>query len=237
MQNDPTHDIRTEDDPTRDETGDPSGGRILIVEDHAMMAQTLAMSLSARGYECEIAGLRDAAQVRDQAARFRADLILLDLHLGSIDSLDLIPAFRAMGSQVLVVSGSNDEPRLVAALALGTLGWVRKAEPFEQLLDAVVRALQGRTIFPSARHEELAAEGREQLAAERETRSRVSRLTPREREVLIALSQGRSVQEIADRQYVSVATVRSHVQGILSKLGVSNQLAAVALARRYVNPG
>jgi DNA-binding NarL/FixJ family response regulator len=237
MQNDPAQDNRTRDVTTRDEIDDPSGGRILIIEDHAMMAQTLAMSLSARGYECEIAGLRDAAQVRAQAARFRADLVLLDLHLGSIESLDLIPALRATGSQVLVVSGSNDEPRLVAALALGTLGWVRKAEPFEQLLDAVVRALQGRTIFPSGRHEELAAEGRELLAAERETRRRVSRLTPREREVLIALSEGRSVQEIADRQFVAVATVRSHVQGILSKLGVSNQLAAVAVARRYVIPG
>lgn len=202
-----------------------------------MMAQTLAMSLSARGYQCEIAGLRDAAQVLEQAAGFRADLVLLDLQLGGIDSLDLIPALRSTGARVLMVSGSNEEPRLAAALALGTKGWVRKAQPFEQLLDAVEKALHDRTIFPSARHDELAAQGRERLAAEREARTRVSRLTPSERQVLIALSEGRTVQEIAGEQYVSVATVRTHVQAILRKLGVSNQLAAVALARRYVIPG
>lgn len=215
---------------------DKSKSRILIVEDHTMMATTLAISLSARGFQCEIAGLSSAEQIIEEAAKFRADLVLLDLHLGSIDSLELVPALRATGSQVLVVSGSNEEPRLAAALALGTLGWVRKSEPFEQLLDAVVEALHGRTIFSATRHDELAAKGRERLAVERETRSRVSRLTPREREVLVALSQGRTVQEIAEQQYVSVATVRSHVQAILTKLGVSTQLAAVALARQYVIP-
>jgi DNA-binding NarL/FixJ family response regulator len=225
------------DDTIQDDADHASRRRILIVEDHVMMAQTLAITLSAHGFECEVAGLRDADQVREQAERFRPDLVLLDLHLGSIDSLDLIPALRATGSQVLMVSGSNQDARLVAALALGTLGWVRKAEPFEQLLAAVIEALHGRTILPSGRHDELAAQGRERLAAERETRGRVARLTPREREVLIALSEGRSVQEIAVQQYVSVATVRSHVQGILTKLGVSNQLAAVALARQYVIPG
>lgn len=213
-----------------------SDGRILIVDDHAMMAQTLAMSLAARGFQCEIAGLSSAERIREEAAQFGADLVLLDLHLGSIDSLDLIPALRGTGAQVLVVSGSSDEPKLAAALALGTLGWVRKSEPFEQLLEAVVEALHGRTIFSSARHHELAAQGRERLIAERDTRARVSRLTPRERQVLVALSDGRSVQEIAEQQYVSVATVRSHVQAILTKLGVSNQLAAVALARQYVIP-
>lgn len=201
-----------------------------------MMAQTLAISLSGRGFVCEIAELRDEDQIRDQAERFRPNLVLLDLHLGSIDSLDLIPALRATGSQVLMVSGSNQEPQLVAALALGTLGWVRKTQPFEQLLAAVIEALHGRTIFPSARHDELAAQGRERLAMERETRARVARLTPREREVLVALSEGRTVQQIAEEQFVSVATVRSHVQAILTKLGVSNQLAAVALARPYVIP-
>jgi DNA-binding NarL/FixJ family response regulator len=226
-----------DDDQTQDGSDDRSSGRILIVEDHTMMAHALAMSLSARGYQCEIAGLRDAGQILEQAARFRVDLVLLDLQLGGIDSLDLIPALRATGARVLMVSGSNEEPRLAAALALGTLGWVRKAQPFEQLLEAVDEALHDRTIFPSARHDELAAQGRERLAAERETRSRVSRLTPSERQVLIALSEGRTVQEIAGQQYVSVATVRTHVQAILRKLGVSNQLAAVALARRYVIPG
>lgn len=225
-----------QDGTTQNRLEDKWGGRILIVEDHAMMAHTLAITLSAHGFECEIAGLRDADQVREQAERFHPNLVLLDLHLGSIDSLELIPALRATGSHVLVVSGSNQEPRLVAALALGTLGWVHKAEPFEQLLAAVIEAIHGRTIFPSDLHDELAAEGREQLAAERETRSKVARLTPRERQVLVALSEGRTVPEIAQQQYVSVATVRSQVQAILTKLGVSNQLAAVALARQYVLP-
>jgi two-component system nitrate/nitrite response regulator NarL len=213
-----------------------SAGSILIVEDHAMMAQALAMSLSAHGLVCEIAHLESADGVREHASRLRDGLVLLDLNLGDIDSLELIPSFRAVGARVLVVSGSNEEPRLAAALALGALGWVRKAEPFDRLVTAVIDAFQGRSVLPSDRQEELTALGRERLGAEREARRRLGRLTAREREVLSALSVGRTVQEIAEQDYVSVATVRSHVQSILSKLGVSTQLAAVAMAREFLPP-
>ena len=82
-----------------------------------------------------------------------------------------------------------------------------------------------------AKHEELIRLGRERLEAERDLTERMSLLTRREREVLAALSGGKSAREIAKESFVSLGTVRNHIHAILAKFGVSTQVAAIARAR------
>lgn len=220
-----------------------SAGRVMIVEDHAMLAETLALGLSGSGFYTHIVDL-DAAGGRDGAAPLifeavacRPDLVLLDLDLGAINGLDLVAQLRALGPAVLVITGCTDEERLAAALALGACGWVSKSEPFERLLEVSELAMLGGPLIPVSRRQELLEIGRAWLAETRDLESRLGRLTVREREVLAALGEGRSAQEIADGLVVSIGTVRTHIRAILSKLGVSTQLAAVAKAGHRIALG
>ncbi len=194
-----------------------------------MLAQTLALALAPR-FECSVASLRGPAGVVDQAVWLHPDLVLLDLGLGPADGLDLIPGLLSSGAQVLLITGTTDEARLGAALALGASGWVIKSQPFERLVRAVETVMERRPLLGDAERTRLARLGSDRLDREREVRRRMGELTPREREVLSALSAGEAAGEIAHTLSISIGTVRSHIQSIREKLGVPNQLAAVAAA-------
>lgn len=211
-------------------------GTIFIVEDHEMLAQTLALALSAKGFDCTIADLSGSPALHEQAQRTRPEVALLDLDLGDTDGLDVVKALRSTGARVLVLTGSRDEARIAAALALGATGSVSKAQPFEQLLDAVETAIHDRPLLRIDELERITAAGRARLECDRDLKGRMSRLTAREREVLFFMSEGYSVKQIADELVVSLATVRTHIRAILTKLGVKTQLAAVALTRSPVAP-
>ncbi len=194
-----------------------------------MLAQTLALALAPR-FECSVASLRGPVGVVDQAVWLHPDLVLLDLGLGPADGLDLIPGLLSSGAQVLLITGTTDEARLGAALALGASGWVIKSQPFERLVRAVETVMERRPLLGEAERTRLARLGSDRLDREREVRRRMGELTPREREVLSALSAGEAAGDIAHALSISIGTVRSHIQSIREKLGVPNQLAAVAAA-------
>jgi len=205
--------------------------QVLIVEDHRLLADALALALSGRGLHCTVARLTGAASVIDQAVALRPELVLLDLDLGVADGLDLIGSLRATGARVLVVSSCSNEAQLAAAVALGAVGWVTKSGPFEELVHAAELAARDRPLVAQVRYEELATAGRRHLEARIDLQARAALLSPRELEVLGAMEDGLTAQDIADRLFVSIDTVRSHIRAILTKLGVSSQLAAVAMAR------
>ena len=196
-----------------------------------MLAEALALSLSARGYVCSVAALDGPISVVAEAAQQRSALVLLDLDLGGYDGLDLVAGLRATGARILVVTGYTDEPRLAECIALGASGWVSKTEPFERLIEAAELAMRNRPLFGAARQEQLRELGHISLMNERDLKRRMAQLTQREREVLEALANGESAEKIAADLVVSIGTVRSHIRGILTKLGVSSQLAAVAKVR------
>lgn len=208
-------------------------GRVLIVEDHELLADSLRLALAGEGWWADVAELTSPGDVVADVVRDPPDLVLLDLDLGPAvgDGTALIPALRAAGASVLVVTGSTERTRIAAALEAGAVGYVSKTESFDELLDLTVRAAQGRSVLdPNERHELLAA----LRLARRERQERLTpfeRLTARERQVLAALGNGKCVETIAAEWTVSEATVRSQVRAVLTKLDVGSQLAAVAKAR------
>jgi DNA-binding NarL/FixJ family response regulator len=204
--------------------------RVLIVEDHEMLAEALSLALSARDFECTVADLDGPESVLEQALCLRPGLVLLDLALGRYDGRSLLPGLRALGAKVLVVTGCSDEVLLAEAVALGASGWVSKAEPFERLIEAAQLVHGGAALFGAARQAELVGRGWAGLASERDLQGRMSALTSRESQVLEELMAGHSAEEIAEQFVVSIGTVRTHIRGILTKLGVTSQLAAVAKA-------
>ncbi|MGH9304048.1 MAG: response regulator, partial [Acidimicrobiales bacterium] len=172
--------------------------RVLIVEDHAMMADTLALVLSGNGLDVTVAKIAAYESISDQAFALKPELVLLDLELGLYDGLDLIRDLVWLGSAVVVVTGCSDEGRLAAALTLGAKACVSKSEPFERLLEVSEATLSKCGSLPPPDSEQIVGIGRAWLRRNRGLRACMDRLTAREIEVLYALQDGNSAQQIAD---------------------------------------
>ncbi|GIU86614.1 MAG: hypothetical protein KatS3mg009_1129 [Acidimicrobiia bacterium] len=207
--------------------------RVAIVEDHELLAESLVFAFSRRGIEASVVDVEPVEDLADRIAAGAPDLALVDLQLGNTaTSLPVIPALRARGVEVVVMTGSTSETAWAECVEAGASSVVSKTAPLDELLDSVECVLHGERAMPAPRREELLDLLRSHRARERERLEPFSRLSRREEEVLAHLLEGHSAEFIASSTYVSVATVRSHIRGILSKLGVNSQLAAVAVARR-----
>jgi DNA-binding NarL/FixJ family response regulator len=206
---------------------------VLLVEDHQLLAGTLAMALRAEGLDVTTAAGPSPEAVVDVAGAMAPVLVLLDLDLGPPlgNGLDMIRPLIDAGATVVVVTGVTDRARLGRCLEAGASGVISKATEFERLVDAVRGAAEGRPILREAERHDLLAEARTRRRVDDERLGPFRTLSPREQAVLAGLVAGASAETIAHRSYVSLATVRSQIRAILLKLGVNSQLAAVALAR------
>jgi two-component system nitrate/nitrite response regulator NarL len=207
--------------------------RVLIVEDHTLLAQSLSLALRAEGFAVEIAALTDRAQLLAEVSADAPALVLLDLELGELgDGTELVAPLVAAGSRVLVVTGAVDRCRVAATVEAGAVGFVNKSAPFDVLLGLVMRAAAGDAVLDPAERADLLTELRRRRAEQARLTAPLQRLSERERHVLVGLGEGKSVDTIARESFVSEATVRTQVRAVLTKLDVSSQLAAVAKARR-----
>jgi len=204
---------------------------VLVVEDHALLAQSLVIALNAEGCRARVASLIDRATLLEQVAADRPAVVLLDLELGALgDGVDLVQPLTQLGARVLVVSGTADRLRLAETVEKGAVGFLSKTVPFEQLLRAVLDVVTQRPVLSTAQRYELMAELRSARATRSKDLAPFKTLTPKERAVLAALAQGQRAETIAAAAVVSAATVRSQIRSVLAKLGVNSQLEAVALA-------
>jgi two-component system nitrate/nitrite response regulator NarL len=207
--------------------------RVLMVEDHVLLAQSLRLALGAEGFAAEIAPLDDPVRLLAEVSADPPALVLLDLDLGALgDGTDLVAPLVAAGSRVLVVTGVVDRCRLAEAVEAGAIGFVNKSAPFDSLLELVKRAAAGDAVLDPAERADLLVELRRRRAEQMLLTAPLHRLSERERHVLVGLGEGKSVDTIARERFVSEATVRTQVRAVLTKLDVSSQLAAVAKARR-----
>lgn len=207
--------------------------RVLVVEDHELLAGTLALALRQEGLDVHTATGPTPDAVVDLARQLAPALVLLDLDLGPPlgDGLGLVPDLVATGARVVMVTGVTDRARLGACIEAGASGVVSKAAGFERLIAAVQHAAEGRPVMADDERHALLAETRAHRRAEDARLAPFRALTPREQAVLARLVAGESAETIAARSYVSLATVRSQIRSVLLKLGVNSQLAAVAVAR------
>lgn len=212
-----------------------SSVRILIVEDHALFAESLDLALSLEGYDVRRLALPEIggsmASLRAVALRLRPRIALLDLDLGRFgDGAALIRPLSEAGTNVVVVTASNDKGRWGSCVRLGARKVISKGSPLHETLATVRRLHQGLPVMTTDELESLLKAWRDTRQELDEQRNRLERLTPREKQVLAHLTRGVTVREIAKRSVVSEATVRTQVKSILSKLEVSSQLAAVGMA-------
>jgi len=204
--------------------------RVLIVEDHRIVAQGLELGLRAEGFEVASADGAPAA-LPALLAGFAPDVVLLDLYLADgLSGISLMPMLRAPGRTVIVLTAETEATVLARALEAGADSVFGKTMPFPQLVREILAIPRGQTAETRNRNGQVMQEAR--VAARERARSLApfAALTPREEEVLSMLVDGIQAADIAEASYVSLSTVRSQIRSILAKLGVGSQLAAVSLA-------
>lgn len=215
-------------------SGRPAGMTLAaIVDDHHLFSQSLAVALRAQGVQALEPDLASLDEVCAQLLERRPSVVLLDRDLGPLGSGEpLIQPLADAGCRVVVVSAYLDDLVQGRCLSLGAAVCMHKSEPLPTVLATVLSVADGRPVCSEASRQRLIAEWRRWLVSERERVASFGLLTGREASVLGLLMDGLAVRAIAERSSVSEATVHTQVRGILVKLGVRNQLEAVALATR-----
>lgn len=193
------------------------------------MAGTLTLALRSRGIETESINGPTPGAVVEAVRRLAPVTVLLDLDLGPLGSgRDLVAPLTDAGAEVVMLTGVTDKAKLAACVEAGARGVLTKTVPFEQLLDTIARLAAGEALLSPPQRDEL----RRALREHRAEWAPFAALSPREQAVLARLVAGEPADVIAERSFVSLATVRSQIRAILVKLGVNSQLEAVAMARR-----
>jgi DNA-binding NarL/FixJ family response regulator len=206
--------------------------RAVVVDDHRLLAQSIAVALTLEGVDCTVAEVSSAEQILADLSSEPPDVVLLDLDLGAEvgDGGALVRPLVLSGCRVLVLSATSDPSRMAAALEAGAAGVLAKTEPIEVLLAASTAAARGEEVMSASDRRLVLRDAEERRARRNAKLAPFERLTDREGQVLRALASGTGVSAIAAGWHVSEATVRSQVRGVLTKLGVGSQLEAVALA-------
>jgi DNA-binding NarL/FixJ family response regulator len=214
--------------------------RIVLVDDHQVFAETLCRALQSEP-ELEVAAIAaDLAGALDAVRRERPDVVVTDHRLGSAapggaaDGVAVTEAVlaEAPGTAVVMLTASEDDRVLVAAIEAGCTGFVTKTQPLGDVIAAIRSAAAGEALVNPT----MLARVLPRLAHRRTAPS--DTLTRRELEGLEVMSSGASNQAIAERLFISRDTVRNHVASILQKLGAHSKLEAVAVAlqRGIVEP-
>jgi DNA-binding NarL/FixJ family response regulator len=213
---------------------DPCEARVVIVDDHGLLAQSLTFALRAEGLQVKRCSEISHEGILGMVDRSRPELVLLDLDVGGAlgSSLSLIPELTAQGANIVMLTGVTDRVRLAQCVHTGAVGIIAKSEPFETLIAGVKQALNTHSLFSPGEREEHLAELRRHDAAERKRLELFEQLTRREAQVLSALMDGMTADQIAADWVVAMSTVRSQIRNLLVKLGVNSQLSAVVLAQK-----
>ena len=198
---------------------------VVIVEDHLSMRKGIELLLEAEGIH--VAGV--ASQV-DEARRLlaglRHDVALIDVHLGAESAVGLVEErlIADPGAAIVLYTGyTSPEAGLDEAVRVGARGFVLKSSPAPRLVSALrAVAAGGAYVDP-----DLAP-----LLSKDAELSRLSSLSPREREILGLLAEGLTGHAIAERLFLSPETVRTHVRNATIKLGARTRVQAVALVVR-----
>jgi DNA-binding NarL/FixJ family response regulator len=206
---------------------------VLVIEDHTLFAESVSVALRLAGFDVQRLPFTRGAGIVTAAVRARPRIAIVDLDLGAHgDGTDLIAPLRAAGAAVIVVTASDDRVRWGGCLHRGAAAVLSKSWPLKTLVVCVQRVATGMPVTTRHDHDELVDLWRREGRERDQLRERFARLSLRERQVLGDLVAGHTVRDIARLDVVSEATVRCQVKAILSKLEVSSQLTAVALARQ-----
>lgn len=214
--------------------------RILVVDDHTLFRRGLTALLTAYPRFEVVGDAADAGEAQRRALELQPDVILLDNHLPGVTGVSALPALKdaAPRACVLMLTVSEDDADLGAALQAGAAGYLLKNMEGDELAAAIVRAMQGECVIAPAMTAKLVAAYRYAAAGARPDAtplpvSPLDVLSPRELEILRGIARGESNKVIARSCGIAETTVKVHVQSVLRKLDVSSRVQAAVYATTH----
>lgn len=205
--------------------------RVVVADDHPVVRGGLVAMLAAQPDLSIVGAAADGVEAVEQAVKLRPSVVIMDLRMPRLDGVGAIVQIRqrCAGVNVLVLTTYDTDADIVRAVEAGATGYLLKDTPVAQLADAVRAAARGETVLAPP------------VAARLVTRLRMpaaESLTPREVQVLAAVSRGLTNAEIGRTLYITEATVKTHLLRIFVKLNVDDRTRAVTVAmERGILPG
>jgi DNA-binding NarL/FixJ family response regulator len=196
---------------------------ILIVDDHPVVRDGLrGMFAGEAGFEV-IGEAANGLEAVSRAATYLPDVVLMDLRMPEMDGVSAIRAIRerGLGARVLVLTTFDTDSDVLPAIEAGATGYLMKDAPRQELLDAVTAAARGESVLSPGIVSRLLDQVRQ---PGKET------VSQRELEVLQLIAVGATNRDVAERLFISEATVKTHLLHIYAKLGVNDRAAAVGAA-------
>lgn len=215
--------------------------RVLLVDDEDIVRMGLRLVLGADPAIEVVGEAADGQQALTAVGTSRPDLVLMDIRMPRQDGLTALREIRRQhpGLPVVMLTTFDTDEMVLTALRDGASGFLLKSTHPAQLIEAVHAAAAGRPMLsPSVTAQLIAAVGRQTAPdAAAAAHQQLARLTEREADVAQAVAQGLSNHQIADRLYLSVGTVKTHVTHILEKLGLDNRVQIALLVRDATGTG
>lgn len=223
-----------------DQAGSSNGGRsrpitVLIVDDERTFGEALELAL---GREKDLR-IVDVATDGDQAIRavdeHRPDVVLMDVGMPGMNGIEVTRRIKETdpGARIVILSGHDDEHLLARAVQAGATGLLRKTEAVVNVATTVRRAHRGEALHAPDEVEVALRRLRHRRDRDDDAARRLERLTPRELEILSLMAEGRPPAEITATLRMSPNTLRTHMQNVLTKLGVHSKMEALVLAIRH----
>lgn len=208
-----------------------AGGRttVLIADDHPLFREAIVRVIQGNPDLDLVAEASDGRSALQKIRELTPDVAVIDVRMPGLDGSDVLVALREEGlrTNVVFLSAFLDSKTVYDAVAAGAKAYLSKEAESEEIVAAIAAAARGDTILGPEVQTGLA----EQIRFREENDAR-PRLSDREHEVLRLVAQGMSAPEIGERIHLSTATVKTHLQHLYEKLGVSERAAAVAEGMR-----
>jgi two-component system, NarL family, nitrate/nitrite response regulator NarL len=202
--------------------------RVVVADDHPLYREGIVRALSSSGRVEIVAEADDGRTALEAIEEHEPDVALLDYKLPGLDGVAVAHAVTRdhLATRVLLISAFTESGVVYKALQTGAAGFIPKEARREQIVDAVLACARGEDVLPTELASGLVSEIR--LRATNDAPA----LTEREGQVLRLIASGKSVPDIAGELFLGATTVKTHVQHLYDKLGVSDRAAAVAEAMR-----
>lgn len=200
--------------------------RVLIVEDHQVVAEGLAALINDQDDMQVVGAAGSVAESIARAAEVKPDVALVDFRLTDGTGADAATGIRQLRpeTKLIFLTREDSDAARFAALEAGASAFIHKSRAAQEVVDAIRTVAQGGTLITPRTIAQL-------LNSRREVEAQLEKLTPREKEVLRLMAEGTPSREIAAKLGISYTTVRTHIRSLGSKLGVHSKLEAIVKAR------